>query len=264
MDDPTLARLAHENLVATVIDGLGAAPESLVWRRDGVVLYASGLPIRFFNQVLIEAEVPAPEVIEEAAAVLRDRGQPYLVHLRRRIDDGLRPLMDALGLVLPGDASPMPGMALYPIRPAATSVPAGHRIRRVGDEAGMDDHIRAGALGFGMPEPMLRTIVGADAWLRPGYSVYVGYSDGQPVSTGLGSRTGATIGVYNIATVEHARRQGLGAAITERVAADGAADGCDVAILQASAMGYPTYARLGYRTVIEYDAWIEPERGGAR
>jgi hypothetical protein len=49
---------------------------------------------------------------------------------------------------------------------------------------------------------------------RPEATVYVGYTDGQPVSTGLGIRTGRTIGVYNIATIEAARRRGYGAAMT--------------------------------------------------
>ena len=79
------------------------------------------------------------------------------------------------------------------------------------------------------------------------------------MTTGLGFRTGNTIGVNNIATIESARRQGLGAAMTERVAADGLADGCEVAILQSSPMGRPVYERLGYRTVVDYDQWIEPE-----
>ena len=46
--------------------------------------------------------------------------------------------------------------------------------------------------------------------------------------------------------------------MTRRIAADGAAAGCDVAILQASAMGYSLYERLGYRTVVEYMAYTEP------
>ena len=255
----TLARLEHENLIETFSDGVANAPGSLVWRRDGVVLLASGLPIRFFNQVLIEHEDAAPEAIEAAVGAIRERGQPFVVHLRRRTDDHFRALVHALGLVLPADASPMPGMALHPIPASGPTIPAGHEIRQVDDQAGMDDHIRTGALGFGMPEDMLRAIVPPDTWLRPGNTVYVGYTDGQPVTTGLGSRTGTTLGVYNIATVESARRQGLGAAITARVAADGAAAGCDVAILQASPMGYPIYERLGYRTVVEYDGWIEPD-----
>jgi hypothetical protein len=47
--------------------------------------------------------------------------------------------------------------------------------------------------------------------------------------------------------------------MTLRIVADGAAAGCDVAILQATPMGYPVYERLGFRTVVEYDGFIEPE-----
>lgn len=259
MDDATLARLEHENMIETMSAGVANAPGSLVRRRDGVVLLASGLPIRFFNQVSIEHDDATPDAVADAVAAIRERDQPFEVHLRRGTDDRLRPLMAELGLVLPLATSPMPGMALHPIPPSATAIPAGHEIRRIDDQAGMEDHLRAGAVGFGMPEEMLRAIVALDTWRRPGNAVYVGYSDGEAVTTGFGFRTDRTIGVYSIATIESARRQGLGAAITERVAADGVADGCDVAILQASPMGRPIYERLGYRTVVEYDGWIEPD-----
>ena len=245
-------------MLATMSAGIGNAPGSLVRRADGVALLGSGLPARFFNQVVIEDDRATPDAIAAAVAELRERGAPFLVHLRRGLDDRFQPLIGQLGLVLPTDAAPMPGMALDPIPVTATPIPVGHEIRRVDDATGMDDHIVTGALGFGMPEEMLRAIVAPDTWRRPGNVVYVGYSDGVPVTTGLGVRTGATIGVYNIATIASARRLGLGAAMTERIAADGAEEGCEVAILQSSAMGRPLYERLGYRTVVEYDEWVEP------
>ena len=47
--------------------------------------------------------------------------------------------------------------------------------------------------------------------------------------------------------------------MTARVAADGVAAGCDVAMLQASEMGGPVYERMGYRSVVEYMGYVEPE-----
>jgi predicted GNAT family acetyltransferase len=85
----------------------------------------------------------------------------------------------------------------------------------------------------------------------------VGYASGDPVVSGLGWRTGRTIGVYSIATVGSARRRGYGAAMTARVVADGMVAGCDVAVLQASEMGRPVYERLGFRTVVRYAAYLE-------
>jgi GNAT superfamily N-acetyltransferase len=263
MDDRTLAVLEHQNMIETMAAGMANAPGSLVRREAGVALYASGLPVRFFNQVTIEDDRATPDRIAASVATVRERGAPFVVHLRRGIDDPFRPLMTELGLVLPAGNAAMPGMALDPIPPATTPIHAGHVIRLVDDEAGMHDHIRTGALGFGMPEDLLRAIVAMDTWQRPGNAVYVGYTDGEPVTTGLGVRTGPTIGLYNIATVEHARRRGLGAAMTERIAVDGVAEGCAVAVLQASAMGQPVYRRLGYRTVVEYDGWIDADDAAA-
>ena len=39
---------------------------------------------------------------------------------------------------------------------------------------------------------------------------------------------------------------------------DGVADGCSVAILQASDMGRPVYERMGFRTVVEYLGFVDP------
>jgi GNAT superfamily N-acetyltransferase len=257
VDDPTLAALEHANMIETMSVTVAAAAGSLVRRRDGVVLFASGLPIPLFNQVVIEDEDATDDEVGRAVATMRERRERFVVHLRRGIDDRFRPGLERLGLVLPAGEAPMPGMALHPIPDADLPLPAGHEIRPVEGDAAMDDHIRTAALGFGMPEPMLRVVIRTGDWRRPGVRAYVGYSAGVPVTTGLGFRSGRTIGVYNIATVESARRQGLGAAMTARVARDGLAAGCDVAILQASEMGRPVYERLGYRTVVEYDGFVE-------
>lgn len=263
MDSETLAALEHANMIQTLTTTVANVPGSLVRRAGGVVLFASGLPIPIFNQVLIEDDDATDAAIESAVDTMRDRGERFVVHLRRGTDDRFRPAAERLGLVIPGEATLMPGMALHPIAPSDVSRPAGHEIRLVEDATAMDDHIRTAAAGFGMPEAMLRTLVGPTDWKRPDVSIYVGYSGREPVTSGLGLRTGRTIGIYNIATVESARRQGLGAAMTERVAADGAAAGCDVAILQASDMGRSVYERLGYRTVVEYEGWRDSSPAGA-
>ena len=52
--------------------------------------------------------------------------------------------------------------------------------------------------------------------------------------------------------------RGYGAAMTMRLAEDGAAVGCDIAILQASDMDKPIYERLGFRTVVEYLGYVDP------
>jgi GNAT superfamily N-acetyltransferase len=157
----------------------------------------------------------------------------------------------------------MPGMAMHPLAvPGAAALPDGHEIRVVTDAAGLADHADVLADGFGMPHEWA-TAFATETMLRvPAATFYVGYENGAAVTSGLGVRVGRTIGVYNIATVEPSRRRGLGAAMTMRVVDDGAAAGCDVAILQASEMGRPTYERLGFRTVCEYFGYVEPGAEG--
>jgi GNAT superfamily N-acetyltransferase len=259
VDQAELARLEHENMIEALALAGANAEGALIRHADGVVLIATGLPIRLFNQVIVEHDDAAQEAVAEAVATTRSRGDRFVVNLRVGADDRLIPLMEELGLVRASDEPWMPGMALHPIPTDGVPAPGpGHEIRQVTDEPGVEDHIRTAAAGFEMPESILRGIISPTMAVHPSVAVYVGYADGEAVTTGLGVRTGRTIGVYNISTIPAARRRGYGAAMSARIAVDGAAAGCDVAILQASDMGLPIYERLGYRTVIQYMGYVGP------
>ena len=264
MDDAALANLEHENLIAAFSGAGSQIPGAIIQRGDGVAVFLTGHPLRLFNQILIDTGGgPADrtaEAIGAAVAVARDRGDPFIVSLRRGVDDDLRPHMMDLGLESAGDTPWIPGFALHPLPSVGTSSAVdGLDIRAATDGAGIRDHVVAAADGFEMPREWLEAIM-TDRMLKlPDVTVYVGHSDGAPVVSGMGVRTGRTIGVYNIATVPAARRRGFGAAMTQRIVDDGAAAGCDVAVLQATEMGRPIYERLGYRLVVEYDGYVDPE-----
>lgn len=67
------------------------------------------------------------------------------------------------------------------------------------------------------------------------------------------------VGVVSwIATIPAYRRRGLGAACTAILANRAFELGASRAGLQASAMGFPIYERLGFRTVASYRIWIRP------
>jgi hypothetical protein len=259
MDRPELARLEHENMIEAMALFGGLVPGALVQRSGGVALVATGLPFLLFNQVIVEDGTATEAGIADAVAGTRARGDRFVVNLRVGTDDRFLEAIRRLGLV-PLSADPwMPGMALHPIPEQEARSEPDHEIRRVADDAGVEDHVRTAASGFEMPEEVLRRIVSPAIVRQPEVALYVGYTNGQPVSTGLGVRTGRTIGVCNIATLPPFRKRGDGAAMTARVAADGVAAGCDVAILQASEMGRPVYERMGYWTVVEYMGYVEPE-----
>ena len=265
MDDRTLARREHGNFLAA-LGSLATQVEGHVVRQgDGVTVVLTGSPIRLFNHILVEDPGATGDAIaariSDGVALARARGDRFLISLRAGTDDGLVPRMAELGLVPLVEGTFMPGMAM---RLGGDSLgddrleAAGHEIRVVDDAAGIRDHVVAVAAGFGFPEEIAGQVVTPALLGRPGIRVYVGYVDGRPVTTGLGFRTGTTMGVYNIATVPSHRRRGYGDAMTRRILGDGVADGCTVAILQSSDMGRPIYERLGFRAVVEYVAYADP------
>lgn len=258
MDDETLATLEHDNMLATLLQAGASWDGALVRDSGGVTLISTGLPVRLFNQVLISGPDATDDGVRAAVDEIRTRTERYALNLRAGPDDRFLPLVGQLGLV-PVSATPwQPGMALWPIGSvAAAPVPTGHEVRLVTDARGVSDHVAAAAEGFGMPAEWAEGFLGK-AIQDPATRIYVGYTDGAPVTAGYGKVTGRTIGIYNIATVPAARRQGNGAAMTRRIVEDGAAGGCDVAILQSSDMGKPTYERLGFRTVVEYVGYSDP------
>jgi predicted GNAT family acetyltransferase len=66
---------------------------------------------------------------------------------------------------------------------------------------------------------------------------------------------GDDCGIYNVATLEHARGRGLGTALTALLAHDAIARGCRTASLQSTPMAERIYATVGFRDlgqILEY------------
>jgi hypothetical protein len=224
-----------------------------------VLRLLTGLPMDWFNQILVEREDVTPEALLDALVQARAQGIGFVVRLRQDVDDRFIPVLIQAGLEPEAPETTTPGMVAFPIEHGALLKAAAPEleIRRVTDPAGLDAHRRTATAGFGADPAVAQETVCADLLDRPECAVYVGYADGEPVVSGLGWRTGRTIGVYSIATIPWARRRGYAAAMTARVVADGALTGCDAAALQASEMGRPIYERLGFRTVIRYAAYSD-------
>ena len=259
MTDDDLVALEHENWIAYLTGVVSCTSRATVTRVGGVVTILTGLPFDWFNQVLVEHDEATSDGVHAGVARAREQGDPFVVRLREGIDDRFGQILAQAGLEPEGDSTLTPGMAAFPIDHEAISRHAAPEldIRRVTDDRGIDVHRHVVTAGFGSDPAVALGTACPDLLDRPECVVYVGYLDGAPVVSGLGWRSGRTIGVYSIATVESARRRGFGAAMVGRVVADGAADGCDVAALQASEMGRPIYERLGFRTVVRYVAYTD-------
>ena len=78
---------------------------------------------------------------------------------------------------------------------------------------------------------------------------------GENVATAIAFDHHGDCGIYNMATLETARRQGLGTALTARHVHDAAERGCSTASLQSTAMAERVYAAVGFRDlgrILEY------------
>jgi GNAT superfamily N-acetyltransferase len=91
---------------------------------------------------------------------------------------------------------------------------------------------------------------------QPGWFIYVGYVDGQPVTSSSLLLSGQTAGVYWVGTIETHRKRGLGEAMTWHALREGARRGATVGILQASNMGKPIYERMGFHVVSPYRTFV--------
>jgi GNAT superfamily N-acetyltransferase len=257
MTHPELAALEHENWIAYLTGVASCDARTTLARSGGVLTLLTGLPMDWFNQILIEAEHATPAAVEDAVIQARAEGVDFVVRLRHGIDDRFIPTLIQAGLEAAAPETATPGMVASPIDRDAIAMQAAPEldIQQVTDAAGIDAHRQAATAGFGADPALAQGTVCADLLGGPDCVLYVGYADGNPVVSGLGWRTARTIGVYSIATIPSARRRGYGAAMTARVVADGVLAGCDVAALQASEMGRPIYERLGFRSVVTYAAY---------
>jgi len=88
------------------------------------------------------------------------------------------------------------------------------------------------------------------AGVDPGaFLVVTALVDGQVVSAALGFENEGDLGVFNVGTLEPARRRGLATALTASLVNAAVERGCTTATLQATPMAERVYEACGFRTV---------------
>ncbi len=162
----------------------------------------------------------------------------------------------------------MPGMAVELAHlNEGPPMPRGFTVERVADEATLMKWSQVCAQGFGLPDFTAR---GFYHWVRcPGpnsIQAYLGWQNGQPVATSLLLYAAGVAGIYNVATLPEARRQGLGAILTLTPLRDARERNYKVGILQSSSMGLQVYRSLGFQEYCKIGQYVwspehKPESG---
>jgi ribosomal protein S18 acetylase RimI-like enzyme len=270
VDEAAELAAADANLIASLrapARWQGAAAEL---RDDGGLLVVAGAT-RFpgglanFAARLDQRLAPA-EALARAAAFFVARQRGFSLYLREPCDGDLIAATSAAELTT---LATMPWMTLP--RPLPETAPPDGVTLRFSDGDGDGRQVSADAAAvcaeayesMGLPPAVTASLFGAPAGVDPASRVVVAYVEGVAAATARLEPGGGVAGVYWVATRPALRGRGLGEACTRAVTNAGFAAGARFAVLQASPMGAPIYARLGFVTRWQC-RWVLVTRDQAR
>jgi ribosomal protein S18 acetylase RimI-like enzyme len=234
---------------------------------DDVVWGSTGLPLAAFNGATLATFTP--ESADRRIASIVGYFRELRLDMSWRVGPTSTPadLGDRLiagGLV---HEESMPGMAASLVDWAPPSTASGIEVELVTDVAGFHAAIDIMFEGFELPADIQPAFeeryVGFALGPRAIQRTYLGRLDGVPVATSLGFVVDNIVGVYNVATLEGARRRGVGSAVTAAAMSDGAAVGATTAVLESSEMGRSVYERLGFCHVTDIAIYLGRFTGSA-
>ncbi len=249
--DPRVAAV-EENLIAQ-FRLLASTEHVTALPDDDVVAFTRDLAFPLFNAICGARFRPGSET--ERAAALVDgyiaRGLPFLWWAT---PSTMTPEIDAVLRSRGIEPSPEPGMHVELTRDVDPRLGTGVDIS---PSPVTGELVEVMASGFGFPAFVVEPLRLALADFGPEVLFHVvARVDGAAVSAGSAFVTGRTVGIYNIATIESARRRGLGHAVTATLMNLARGRGCSEAVLMASEMGRPTYERLGFVEVCQTPQYV--------
>jgi GNAT superfamily N-acetyltransferase len=192
-----------------------------------------------YNNALLERDLAAAEradALDAMETAYADAGVTRFAAWVHESDMAMRVALERRGYTLDVSTRAM-GMALNDIR-----------LPRPELELGSPDWFEYLRL-LELPPGLL---CGAD---HTAFHLVVARLSGENVATALAFDHGTDCGIYNVATVEHTRRRGLGTALTVLQLHDALARGCQTASLQSTPMAERVYAAAGFRDlgrILEY------------
>lgn len=215
----------------------------------------AGVPVVDYNLVFLKRpDYKLEATLDKAAAYFEERKLPYRICLRSDRADSCRGPLQSRGFV---ERDTVPGMRLDPI-PDVANTDDDLEIRRVADAATLEDFQSTAFEGFGLPAAAAPLFITEQLVGLPGVALFVGYVAGEPACTSALVPTTGVAGIYWVATRERFRGRGHGAAVTWQAVYAGREQGCRVASLQASELGRPVYARMGFVHDRDYARFDSP------
>jgi ribosomal protein S18 acetylase RimI-like enzyme len=221
-----------------------------------------GIPVPLFNHVYFTRLAQEEDIDARIEGVMRSFAEhevPFMWSagpFTKPPDLGAR--LESRGL---SPAAELPGMAvdLQAINEDIPS-PSALTTERVSDTEVLRECIEVMRVGFELPE--LTSEVFFEVFTTLGLTEespcrsYVGRLEGEAVAASSLLLAAGVAGIYNVATLPRARRQGLGAVVTLEGLLEARELGYRIAVLQSSAMGFGVYRRMGFEQYSTYSIYV--------
>lgn len=219
-------------------------------------IFHSGVPTRDFNCVFIKRKTSKPmNVCQKWEQFYAMRKLPFRVVIRPGLEDSYLSLLLDRGYQ---KTESVPVMALFNI-----SEKYNERtdlvVREVKNLRELGHFQETVVKGFSLPWGTGPFVITEQVFDLPNCDMFVGYFADKPVCTSMLIKTGLVAGIYWVSTLAEYRNRGFGQAITERSVAAGRYKGCEFACLQASKMGKPVYAKIGFDNPYDYLVYTSPD-----
>jgi GNAT superfamily N-acetyltransferase len=231
--DIELSRRSTETLIASWEAYARGATGAAVLRFSGVAaaVFPREPERSVYNNAVLARDLPTAEradAVETMEAAYATAGITHFVAWAHERDAAMRGDLDRRGYRVNESTRAM-GMALGDLRLPRPEIELGSL-----DWSG---YLRL----FWLPPEFLRE---AD---HAAFHLVVARLGGEDVAAALAFDHGGDCGIYNVGTVERARRRGLGTALTAYQLQDALARGCETASLQSTPMAERVYAAVGFR-----------------
>jgi ribosomal protein S18 acetylase RimI-like enzyme len=211
------------------------------------VLLVSGPSSYLRVAIRLDPRVDGAAVLARATEFFAAESTGFIVLVRRPDDEDVERAALAAGFRAGWTERPM----AIEGPPSAGAPPDGIEVRVVADGPAVVDYGRVVALANDDPGERERAplLFHDDTIIAPHIAAFVAYLGAEPVACAMTLVSHRVAGVFYVATVEHARRRGLGDALTRRAARAGFEMGAEAAWLGASEMGAGLYRRIGFEAL---------------